>query len=917
MSVLYAFLGVLFGGLLGHFGGAIAGGVVGWMGGTMLDLQQRQEKQQQELTWLRTQLAEHLREDDASPAAEAAPVQREEPPVPVITPDAPLEFVPPVEVLASAATAVDEEIIDLTPADEFVFHAEPQAPQTPRQPSSLETMLHSLFNGENLLVKLGVVILFFGVSFLVKYAAQHGLFPIQMRLMASAAGGCALLGIGWRLRQKRAEYALALQGGGIGILYLTTYAAFRLFGLIPDLPAFGLLVAISLLCGTLAVLQNSPTLALFGVSGGFVAPLLASIGSGNPALLFGCYAVLDAGIIGVAWFRSWRSLNLAGFIYTFLFSTLWGAQFYRPAHFAGVEPFLVLFFLMYLLVAVLFAFRQPPDLKGLLDGTLVFGTPIVAFALQAGLVEGYRYGMAWSALAAGLIYLVLGGSLLRNGRALRTLAESFLAFGIVFLTLAVPLAFDGRWTSAVWAVEGVALVWGGFRQDRRLMRGFGILLQFAAGAAFFTEFALPTGPVPVLNSLYLGTLLLSLAGLVSSRIILCNSHRAHELEAVAGRILTFWGLAWWFGGGLNEIGDHLQRDLVYNARLVFIALSCCACHLIERPLVWEDLVRPAVLLVPALACYSLLGNHHHPAANGGWLAWPIAFGIAWWLLYARDDELEATARGWLHAIALWLLTGLVTWELGWQIFFFLSDRGSWFIISRGIVPTVLLALLIILADRFDWPLRRHQANYLGLVALPLAVWSVSWAMMAAVTQQGDSWPFPWLPLLNQLDLAIAAALAAVAWWLLRLRRIPELAGYEQGCRPLLQGGMAAAGFIWLNSVLARVLHYWGGVPFNADVMFRSNLVQTSYTLFWSLLALCLMTAAVRRAMRPVWIAGAGLLGVVVLKLFLVDLASHGTVERIVSFVAVGLLMLVIGWFAPVPPRTAADSMSGVKHGIIR
>jgi uncharacterized membrane protein len=96
-------------------------------------------------------------------------------------------------------------------------------------------------------------------------------------------------------------------------------------------------------------------------------------------------------------------------------------------------------------------------------------------------------------------------------------------------------------------------------------------------------------------------------------------------------------------------------------------------------------------------------------------------------------------------------------------------------------------------------------------------------------------------------------------------------------------------------------------------MFSSNLVQTSYTLFWSLLALCIMVAAVRRSLRPVWIAGAGLLGVVVGKLFLVDLASHGTVERIVSFVVVGLLMLVIGWFAPVPPKI--DEMQ--NHEVLR
>jgi len=463
MNLLFAIAGLLLGGMLFHFVGAISGGIIGWLYGSLHDLRQRQQKQQQELAWLRNRVAEHLRDTE-----EPVPGPAIQPEVPIIAepvcaepfmqqqPELVRERIP-TPVPAAAATDANK------PEPDFAFS---QEPLTPAKTSALEAAIRRLFSGENLLVKLGVVILFFGVSFLVKYAAQMGLFPIQLRLTAAALGGCALLGIGWRLRERRAEYALALQGGGIGILYLTTYAAFRLFALIPDLPAFGLLVAISVLCGTLALLQDSRTLALFGISGGFVAPLLASIGSGDPRPLFGYYLVLNAGIIGVAWFRSWRPLNLAGFLYTFVFGTIWAAQFYRPTHFAAVEPFLVIFFLMYVAVAVLFAFRQPPDLKGMLDGTLVFGTPIVAFALQAGLVEHYRYGLAWSALGVGLIYLALAAALLRCERALQPLAEAFLAFGTVFLTLAIPLAFDGRWTSAAWAVEGAGLLWAGFRQER-------------------------------------------------------------------------------------------------------------------------------------------------------------------------------------------------------------------------------------------------------------------------------------------------------------------------------------------------------------------------------------------------------------------------------------------------------------------
>ena len=73
------------------------------------------------------------------------------------------------------------------------------------------------------------------------------------------------------------------------------------------------------------------------------------------------------------------------------------------------------------------------------------------------------------------------------------------------------------------------------------------------------------------------------------------------------------------------------------------------------------------------------------------------------------------------------------------------------------------------------------------------------------------------------------------------------------------------------------------------------------SIFWAFLALATMLIATRTRTRIVWLTGALLLGVVVIKLFLIDLSSIGTVERIVSFVGVGLLMLVLGYFSPLPP----------------
>jgi uncharacterized membrane protein len=330
------------------------------------------------------------------------------------------------------------------------------------------------------MARAGVVILFFGFAFLLKYSYQHIQMPIELRLAAVALGAVLLLVIGWRLRLAREAYGLALQGGGVGLLYLTIFSALRLYGLLPAAPAFALLLAVVALSALLAVLQDSLALAMLGAAGGFLAPILTSTGEGSHVALFSYYAVLNVGILAIAWFKAWRLLNLLGFVFTFGIATLWGSLHYRPDLYASTEPFLLLFFLIYVAIAVLFARRAAGPVERHLDTTLVFGVPLISFGLQVGLVREFTYGSAWSALVLGAFYLLLARTLWsRRGEGQRLLVEAFLALGVVFATLAIPLAFDGRWTSAAWAIEGAAIVWVGVRQQRLPARLFGILLAVA------------------------------------------------------------------------------------------------------------------------------------------------------------------------------------------------------------------------------------------------------------------------------------------------------------------------------------------------------------------------------------------------------------------------------------------------------
>jgi uncharacterized membrane protein len=108
--------------------------------------------------------------------------------------------------------------------------------------------------------------------------------------------------------------------------------------------------------------------------------------------------------------------------------------------------------------------------------------------------------------------------------------------------------------------------------------------------------------------------------------------------------------------------------------------------------------------------------------------------------------------------------------------------------------------------------------------------------------------------------------------------------------------------VWITALALRTVHHAGGVAYALGPMWRSALAQATLALLWTVCALATMVWANRRAERAGWIAGAVLLGAVVVKLFAVDLSRAGTVERIVSFIGVGLLLLLIGYLAPVPAR---------------
>lgn len=1016
-------------------------------------------------------------------------------------------------------------------------------------PEQLFVKAKQWFFRGNPIVKVGLLILFLGLAFLLRYATEHAVIPLEWRYAAVAATGVGLLHLGWRWRTRADAYGLLLQGGGLGVLYLTTLAGIKLHPLIPPAFGFGIFVALALGTVALAVLQDAVSLAVAAVLGGFAAPVLASTGSEHHLAFFLYLMLLNGGIVAIAWFKAWRVLNLLGFGCTAFLATTWGARYYTPELFAVAEPFLLLFFGGYVLVGFLFARRSWTDAPTtgtdavhpgpvaalqrtpMVDASLVFGVPLVTFAQQYLLVRHFEYGPAYSALGFGLAYIALAWLLVRTtGKRYALLDETMIALGVVFASLSIPLGLETTWTSMAWAIEGAGLYWVGTRQRRPHVRVFALLLLLGALATFLGDVHVGSG-APVLVGSWLDAAVLALAvaafvgqihrappsalsqseidlsawllgaacllaaavpfllwsmapatsalALWSALLVAASARLMQPLLVRWGVIQLLWagmlalyglgtpwwqnslsnatalvaaaalsvgllwsyasaastttadrvkrggaqlttavgavflaavpllvlptgigaalsaltsmlGIAWWQrrqpravwaavawtagligiaclgvpemkaviepdaapapntpfwavaaasavaaafvhrrrnGAQADELGwgllgwalvwwgwcwwswaDAVATPPQATAWMIgVIALTAGACHWLGRRAIWPQLGRATLAYVPALTVLEIgmaIVGMPHPLAGWAALAWPAAWALHLVLLRGGTGpgaQLTGLA-GMPHWLGVWLLAGVLSAELQWWLALWAGNNSSWALL--GWLLPLVGCVWAVSSERVAnlWPVRDCPGAYRGVAAAALV--AVSLLNVAYGLSLGEAAaPLPYLPLVNPLELGQLAALGvAVLWW-----RAAASRGALARWTPWAAAVWSALAFAWLTSSVLRACHAWGGVPWTGDDLFGSALAQTSLSVTWSALAILLMWTAHRHRLRRLWIVGAALLGVVIVKLFVLELAAHGSLARIVSFIVVGLLLLLIGYVAPLPPRRSAES----------
>lgn len=831
---------------------------------------------------------------------------------PVITPTAAVQ---PAQTVMEAEpapipVAVPEPKPKPTPANPWRSHTpqnaaiaetivEKEPPETDAQPSAFGGVMSSLvrwFMQGNPLAKLGILLLFLGLSFLLRYTVEHSLFPLELRLVAAALFAIVLLAIGWRLRHKQPVYALILQGGATGALYLTVFGAFRLWQMLPMTLAFVLLVVICAASVGLAILQKALSLAMLASLGGYLAPLLLSTGSGNYVALFSFYLLLSVGILAISVWQHWRELNLLGLIFTFGVGGLWGLNDYQPAFYLNCQLFLIANILLFGVLSVALSLRSQAKGKQIIDGVLLFAPPLIGFGMQYAITRHWEYGPALSALGYGGFYLVLSWLALRRYPSLgRPLVLAALALGGAFTTLAIPLALSAQWTAMAWALEGLGILWLGVQQQQRRMSYSGTaLLVLALGSALWAQANNTTA-----LSLMLIFAVLSVCWLAGAWL-----WRKIDLRGSMG--LLAGGVIFWIVALVGAAQWLLTTDSqVMAGVLALMAVSVWCWRFAAARLTWQALDVSKWLLWPMMLVALLYQISQQQIFAAGWqnLTWCLALPAAVALLWRDAEALPPRLSRLVHLSFFWTILFALAAELFWFARDLPWGMAAW---GSGVAMATgggLIFLVAMAVRRQFWPFRVWPALYACQALIPVAA-TLAGLLVLTNLQDGVVYRQTYLPLINPLEEGAAfALLGLMVFYRASLRFFPVQLSV---CRPWPVVALMALGFWWLNGMLLRALAWYGDVAWSMESLWDSRLIQTCFALFWMLVALVVMLRATRYRSRREWLCGAVLLGIVIVKLMLVDSAGGGGLARAVAFIGVAILVLIVGYFSPLPPKAGEE-----------
>ena len=318
------------------------------------------------------------------------------------------------------------------------------------------------FIGENLINKIGIAILILGIAFFVKYAIDKEWINEIGRICIGLFCGLILIGLSYRLRKNYRSFSSVLVGGGLTVFYFTIAFAFHQYSLLSQTAAFIIMVVITAFAVILSILYDRIELGILATIGGFITPFLVSKGEGNYIVLFTYIAILNAGLIVLAFYKRWQALHFIAFVFTAIIYGGWiVSNSSRPGFsYAGTFLFGSLFYAMFLAMNILINLQKSVKLIAL-DVALLIAVNLGYYSSGLFLLQHWHFGTYKGLFTAGLgiINLALALYFYRRKNIDKNLIYLLIGITLSFISLTAPVQLEGNYITLFWAAEMVLIFW--------------------------------------------------------------------------------------------------------------------------------------------------------------------------------------------------------------------------------------------------------------------------------------------------------------------------------------------------------------------------------------------------------------------------------------------------------------------------
>ena len=344
--------------------------------------------------------------------------------------------------------------------DEFIDEKTPlKSPHKKTQTSTSQSDIEQYIGG-NLINKIGIVILIFGLGLFVKYAIDNGFFPPLVRLILSFAAGLTLVTVGIFLKSKYKTYSAVLFSGGMVVLYFTAYGGSVFFdpSLLPRNISFYLMVIFTVVTVIAAMIYDLQIIGLLGLVGAYAVPFLLSDSSGSYRLLLSYLAVINIGILVISIKKLWKGVIYTAFFLSWLiFSFWWINEYSYAADAVDGWLFLMLFFALFYSVFIghqYFSKKEIPvgNIVLLIFNAFIFYGFGMDF-LSSGKIESFQ---GLFTIGNGFIHLGLSFWVYRKWTD-QKLFYTLLGLFLTFVTIAIPVQFKGDVIPILWMAESIIL----------------------------------------------------------------------------------------------------------------------------------------------------------------------------------------------------------------------------------------------------------------------------------------------------------------------------------------------------------------------------------------------------------------------------------------------------------------------------